>query len=99
MFREDRSREEARAHAKAGLGGFARAFNHCDDGDMGWRYSEDVQQRFVELAAELVHLVETGELRENPQHAHWRAAQAARRDPAVQRLIHQATREAAKTKP
>ena len=92
-FNEEAAREGARSCARTGVGMLARAFNHVDDGDIEWRYSEDVQQRFFELAAEMVRLVETGEVHENPQHARNRLVQAARRDLSVQMLIRKASKK------
>lgn len=55
-------REHARMLATAGLGDFARAFNHCHNPTIQYRYSEAVQKRFLELGAELVALVERGQI-------------------------------------
>lgn len=53
-------REVARDFAKHGIAEFARAFNHCHNPKIGYRYAAEVQRRFVELGAELVELVERG---------------------------------------
>lgn len=93
LFNEQQAREGAHLCARLGVSNFARAFNHTDDGDIEWKYSEEVQRRFFELAAEMVALVERGEVFENPQHAQWRLARAAKRDLAVQQLIRKASRK------
>lgn len=55
-------RDHARALATAGIADLARAFNHCHNPAIGHRYADAVQKRFLELAAELVQLVERGEI-------------------------------------
>lgn len=55
-------REIARDFAKHGIAEFARAFNHCHNPKIGYRYSAEVQRRFMELGAELIELVECGEI-------------------------------------
>lgn len=55
-------REVARDFAKHGIAEFARAFNHCHNPKIGYRYSAEVQRRFMELGAELIELVERGEI-------------------------------------
>lgn len=57
---KDEFREQARKHAKWAIADLAKAFNHCHNPTIGYRYSAEVQQRFIELAAELKDLVETG---------------------------------------
>lgn len=89
-FDPDQARKEARACARAGLAAFSRAYNHPLDGDFEWRYGEEVQQRFLDLMAELLEMIEHGEVLENPEHARWRAVQAAKADPAVQTLLSKA---------
>jgi hypothetical protein len=59
---ETAHREEARRFAQHGIGDLARAFNHCHNPAIAYRYSEAVQQRFLELGAELVALVEKGQI-------------------------------------
>lgn len=59
---ESAHRAIARGFAKHGIAEFARAFNHCHNPKIGYRYSTAVQRRFVELGAELVALVESGEI-------------------------------------
>ena len=55
-------RATARDFAKHGIAEFARAFNHCHNPKIGYRYSAEVQRRFMELGAELIELVERGEI-------------------------------------
>lgn len=55
-------RATAREFATHGIAEFARAFNHCHNPKIGYRYSAEVQRRFLELGAELVELVERGEI-------------------------------------
>lgn len=55
-------RATARDFAKHGIAEFARAFNHCHNPKIGYRYSAEVQRRFIELGAELIELVERGEI-------------------------------------
>ena len=55
-------RDTARDFAKHGIAEFARAFNHCHNPKLGYRYSPEVQRRFLELGAELIELVERGEI-------------------------------------
>ncbi|QHE86321.1 hypothetical protein [Hydrogenophaga sp. BPS33] len=93
LFTEEKAREGARLCARLGVANLARAINHTDDGDIEWKYSDEVQQRFFELAAEMVALVERGEVFENPQHAQWRRARAAKHDHAVQQLIRKASQK------
>lgn len=71
-------REVARDFAKHGIAEFARAFNHCHNPKIGYRYAAEVQRRFVELGAELVELVERGEIVS-------RATMAAEEDAIFQR--------------
>lgn len=89
-FDEQRARHEAHRCARAGFTGFALAFNHCRHDYLEWRYTEDVQQRFTELAEELVQLVTTGTIEPNPLHQHYLLAQAAKKDTAVQKLLAEA---------
>lgn len=93
LFTEEKAREGAHLYARLGVANLARALNHTDDGDIEWKYSDEVQERFIELASEMVALVERGEVFENPQHAQWRLARAAKRDLAVQQLIRKASRK------
>lgn len=75
---EKAHRQNARDFAKHGIAEFARAFNHCHNPKIGYRYSTAVQRRFVELGAELVALVESGEIAS-------RATMAAEEDAIFQR--------------
>lgn len=59
---ESAHRATARDFAKHGIAEFARAFNHCHNPQIGYRYSAEVQRRFIELGAELIALVERGEI-------------------------------------
>lgn len=59
---ESAHRAIARDFAKHGIAELARAFNHCHNPKIGYRYSAEVQRRFMELGAELVALVESGEI-------------------------------------
>lgn len=61
-MQESNHRDHARKLATAGLGDLARAFNHCHNPTIQYRYSEAVQKRFLELGAELVALVERGQI-------------------------------------
>lgn len=71
-------RATAREFATHGIAELARAFNHCHNPKIGYRYSPEVQRRFVELGAELVELVERGEIVS-------RATMAAEEDAIFQR--------------
>lgn len=73
-------RATARDFATHGIAELARAFNHCHNPNIGYRYSAVVQQRFIELAAELIGLVERGELVP-------RAGVEAQSDPAFQKMM------------
>lgn len=73
-------RATARDFATHGIAELARAFNHCHNPKIRYRYSTVVQQRFIELAAELIELVERGELVP-------RVGVEAQSDPAFQKLM------------
>lgn len=73
-------RATARDFAKHGIAELARAFNHCHNPKIGYRYSAEVQRRFVELGVELVELVEHGEIVS-------RATMAAEEDAVFQRHV------------
>lgn len=90
----DSSRANARACAKDGLAALARAFNHCGSDDLAYSYADEVQSRFLELATELVGLVESGAIEQNPTHAQHLRLQVARSDRAVQLVIQKARRSA-----
>jgi len=90
---EDASRADARACAQGGIAALARAFNHCGRDDVAHRYTDAVQSRFLELAAELVGLVEHGAIESNPAHGLYLKARAARTDPALLALIRMASRK------
>lgn len=91
---QERSRNEARASARDGCAALARAFNHCDNGELAYRYANDVQARFVELAIELVVLVESGAIEPNPGHKRYLMGKAARNNEPLQSLIRKAERAA-----
>lgn len=55
-------RATARDFATHGIAELARAFNHCHNPKISYRYSAAVQRRFMELGAELVELIERGEI-------------------------------------
>jgi hypothetical protein len=77
-------RIEASRLSSDGIALLARAFNYCDNAETPWRYAREVQDRFIELASEIVALTERGAIESNPAHAR---LQAARSDHAVARLI------------
>lgn len=84
------SRAEARACARDGIAALAYAFNHCGRDGVAYRYTDDVQSRFLDLAAELVQLVEHGDIEDNPAHGMYLQGQAARSDKALQAVIRRA---------
>lgn len=96
---QERRRNEARASARDGLAALARAFNHCDNGELAYRYAADVQARFVELATELVVLVESGAIEPNPAHGRYLMFKAARDNATLQSLIRKAVRPAGRGAP
>lgn len=59
---QEAHRAIARDFAKRGIAELACAFNHCHNPGIEYRFTEAVQRKFVELAAQIVSLVETGEL-------------------------------------
>ena len=79
--------------ARDGLMCFVKAFNVGDVPGMKYRFSNDVQDRFVELAAELMTLVTCGGREVNPAYLQYLAGQKAKRDHAVQALIRRASRK------
>jgi hypothetical protein len=81
-------RDDARAHAQAGIALLARAFNHCGRGELAHRYTDEVQSRFIELATELVALVECGAVESNPAHGPYLMGKAARENEPLQALLH-----------
>lgn len=85
-------RDEARAYAQDGLAYLARAFNHCGVDDLAHRYSDAVQARFLELATELVALVERGAIEPNTAHGLHLLRRAARENEPLQSLIRKAER-------
>jgi hypothetical protein len=91
---EEASRDDARSHAKAGIASLARAFNHCGGDELAYRYTDEVQARFVELGAELVALIECGAIENNPGHARYLLGKAARENESLQSLIRKAAASA-----
>lgn len=89
----EEARRHARALARAGVKAFCLALNHERDPMLEWVYSEEVQQRVLELTAELDELLRHGQMLPNPGHAQWARAEAARKDPALQKLISRASRK------
>lgn len=87
---EEENRADARACAQGGIAALARAFNHCGRDDVAYRYTDEVQSRFLDLAAELVRLVEHGDIEDNPAHGMYLQGQAARSDKALQAVIRRA---------
>jgi hypothetical protein len=75
------------------MAAFAQAFNHCDEDYHAHRYAPEVQERFFELALELVALVESGRIEHNPRHSQHLLAQAARTDAPLQALLKRASRK------
>lgn len=73
-------RAKARELATYGVADLARAFNHCHNPTIRYRYADDVQARFLEMAIELVKLVETGMIVP-------RRVSQAQADPGFQRLM------------
>lgn len=90
----DSSRANARACAKDGLAALARAFNHCGSDDLAYSYVDEVQSRFLELATELVALVERGAIEPNPAHGLHLLRRAARENEPLQLFIRNAARSA-----
>lgn len=90
---EQLSRAEARACAQSGIAELARAFNHCGRDEVAHRYTDEVQSRFLDLAAELVRLVEQGAIEANPAHGLYLQAQSARGNKALQAVIRRASRK------
>jgi hypothetical protein len=90
---EHELKEAARQYAVRGLEGFALAFNHLQQGELAWRFDEDVQQRFVELGREMIRLFEDGAIRSNPGHDLHLRARAAQRDLVLQRVLQRAAKK------
>lgn len=88
------SRADARAFARDGIAALARAFNHCGRDDVVHRYTDDVQSRFLDLAAEVVQLVEHGDIEVNAAHGMHLQSRDARNDEALQALIRRASQKA-----
>lgn len=88
---EQEIRDQACKDAGDGFAVFAGVFNHLGDGAKPYRYSDDVQGRFIELMTELVALVVNGEIEPNPKHRAYLLAKSAKRDPAVRELIRRAS--------
>jgi hypothetical protein len=90
---EGLSRANARACAQDGIAALARAFNHCGNSELAHRYTDAVQSRFLELAMDLVQLVESGEIESNPAHRLYLRAVAARGDESLQAMIRKASQK------
>jgi len=84
-------RDQSCKDAGDGFAVFAGVFNHTGDGAKPYRYSDDVQGRFIELMTELVALVVNGEIEPNPKYQAYLLAQSAKSDPAVRELIRRAS--------
>ena len=65
-FRRAPPREFARMCAKQGIGFLASAFNYDNSSGVPYRFPDAVRDRFVALAAEIVQLIEDGEIIELP---------------------------------
>jgi hypothetical protein len=89
----EKSRIEARGHAREGIASLALAFNHCGRNEVAHRYADAVQSQFLELAAELIRLIEYGDIETNPAHGLYLQAQGARSDKALQAVIRKASRK------
>jgi hypothetical protein len=93
---EDASREDARSQASTAMALLARAMNHCDNPELPYRYTAEVQSRFVDLAIQIVRLVETGDIEPNPEHAQHLKALAARNDAPLQTMLLKLSKRAAR---
>jgi hypothetical protein len=66
MNAEQEAREKARGLAMQGVSLLAKAINHLEDPASSYRYGRDEQGRFFDLAAQLVDLVERGQIEIDP---------------------------------
>jgi aspartate ammonia-lyase len=89
MSNEKRARDKARDLATQGVALLARAVNHLRDPAVLYRYGAEEQARFMELAGDLVHLVETGRIELSP-------AMAARYDQDFQAFLNRTTKRQAR---
>jgi len=89
----EQHRGQARASAQAGIALLAQAFNHCGNEKLPHRFTTDAKARFLELATELVMLVESGGIEANPSHDLHLKAVAARNDGPLQALIRKASKK------
>lgn len=90
---EAESRDTARACGRSGFKAFSLAFNATNNPESAWRYSSEVRERFEDLCAELLGMIETGEIEATPGHAQFAALRVARQNPALQKLIRKASRK------
>ncbi len=74
------ARDLAEREAQIAFTYLARTFNHCNNPKIPYRYSPEVQARFLELGRELVRLIKEGEIIE-------RNGDVARQDAAFRRFL------------
>lgn len=91
---QERSRNEARTNWKTGAAYLARAFNHCDSGELAYRYADHVQAQLFDLCVQIDRLLEYGAIESNPGHERYLMGKAAQNDAPLQSLISKAERAA-----
>lgn len=90
QFSAELCRGSAREAAEGGIGTLGRAFNHCDNASLPYRYANHVQAQFFELAVQIVRLIEHGDIEPNPEHVLYRRAIEAKSDKTLQAVLRQA---------
>jgi hypothetical protein len=92
QFSAERSRGEAHEAAAHGMGALARAFNHCENHMLPYRYADHVQAEFFELSVKIARLIEHGDIEPNPAHEQYRRAVAAKSDKRLQAVLRRASK-------
>lgn len=85
-------RQQSHELARDAVACLARAVNCFSAQEIPYRYSPTVHAKVFELSVEIARLIEHGDIEQNPTHALYRRAVAARSDKTLQALIKQASR-------